>query len=128
MKGLRVPVASVFGQSEGLPALSARSTDFVIVKDAVLPAGDVVVIPLPDEAQAIEISVENDTAAAVVLRFVAAATLSTATPALLDSKGFRRRIPAGAQAIETRAVDEGDVLLLQVSAPVRVTVHAHGFA
>lgn len=125
LKGLRTPIAEVFGRAEALPALSARAADIEVVYDVATAAGVIVSVEMPAHTLAFEVSAENEGEASALLRYVAVPAGTTVNAALLDAEAFRRRVPAGAQLVETRAVAAGDLLVFQVSAAARVTVHAH---
>lgn len=126
MTGLRTPVTDVYGERESVPALSARSYEAIQVASQVLAAGGLLAVDMPPGTQAVEISVENAGAAAARVRFIARSEDSDpADDAAAAAVGLPRRIPAGTQLVETRAVIEGDRFVVAAEQAVTVTVHAH---
>ena len=123
-RGLRAPVASVSGQDEVLPALSCRASETDVVHDSDAGAGAIVAALVTGTTA--EISVDGTVSA--IVHFIASAS-PPATAAdrttLAVTKGFRRRLPAGATLIEVRALVPGDTLLVHVDAACHVRVHDH---
>lgn len=128
-RGLRVPVAGVSGQDEALPALSARADEVSVALRLETVAGEPLDVEL--DGSTFEINVENATGAAIVVHYLAvteAPDTMAAKVVTLITQGFRRRVPAGATLIETRAAVEGDTLLVLADGAALLSVHVHGGA
>lgn len=125
-RGLRAPIADVFGDSEALPALSCRASETeVVFLGAVAATGQIAVVA---NGGTIEISIENAGAAPAVVSFIATddpPDLGALRAQLLANEGFRRRVPAGGQVVEIRAVEPGDTVFLTADADVVVRIHVH---
>lgn len=125
-RGLRVPVAAVSGQNEGLPALSARASETNVPFTGNVVGGSVTVVPLAGGT--FEISAENDAADFATLTFVVTDSvppLDADKATLVANKGWRRRVPSKGQVSETRAAAAGDSLLILASAALGIRVHDH---
>jgi hypothetical protein len=130
-KGVRAATADVFGEAEVLPALSAREAEVTLPFRGELVASAVIAVEI-STGSVIELSVENDDEeAAAMVSFLAVGSVpetDAGRVALLAAKGFRRSIPAGSQLVETRAVSQGDSLLIHSDAAVFVSVHVYSKA
>lgn len=125
-RGLRAPVASVSGQDEVLPALSVRLAETEV--PFLGPVAANAIVAAVSAGTTVEISIENPGAAALTAHFIATANPPAGgadRAELLANRGFRRRVPAGAQLIEIRAVVPGDTVLVTVDAAAIVRVHSH---
>lgn len=128
-RGLRVPVAGVSGQDEALPALSARADEVSVALRAETVDGEPLTVEL--DGSTFEINVENATGSAITVHFMAVSEVPeflAGKVVALVTQGFRRRVPAGATLIETRACVEGDTLLVLADGVATVSVHVHGGA
>lgn len=126
MSGLRVPHATLFGDPEALPILSARAGE--VVKLATTVEDGVILATMPARTLAIELSIEHagDVGAQVRYLVVAAAPADAAAASTAAGGGIVRRVPVGAQFIEFRHAIAGDTLIVDtLTGAVAVTVHAH---
>lgn len=124
-RGLRAPIADVFGDAEALPALTCRASELALVHDALVQAGEVVSLELPSGAQAVEISIINESGSAARFSFVADEGAASDPVLLLAEAALPRRVPNAAQVVDIRAVAGGDTIHFSTDVLVHVSVHAH---
>lgn len=125
-RGLRVPVAAVSGQNEGLPALSSRASETDVVVTGTVAGGAVSESLVAGGTY--ELSIINMGAAPALALFIATDSppeLGADKAVLLASKGFQRLVPAKGQIVEIRACAAGDTVLVSCDAEVIVRVHDH---
>lgn len=125
-RGLRVPVAAVSGQNEGLPALSSRASETVVVVTGTLAGGAVKEAAV--DGGTYELSIINMGTEPALALFIATDSppeLGADKAVLLANSGFQRIVPAEGQVVEIRACASGDTVLVSCDAEVIVRVHDH---